>query len=979
LGSESPPFNHSYYCPSPLNNDGAGTPQATKSADHPEKMASVAPKGAETAHIILFYRYHELSSDRDLMEMYRSAMERLCEALHLKGRILIGCSDKAEGINGTLAGSHGNVRMFTYALLGKDYADGQEPLSDTLDVNGAHTTSVLTAFWIDCQSFADLAGVPVLTMASPDDFKWSKSNEESLFPDLNVKLVKEVIGTGGLLSFIEVADTSKGYLTPEQWHQELQGIDATDTVLIDCRNTKECQIGHFPNAIDPNTTTFAQFPHWVQQNEVKLANKKVLMYCTGGIRCEKASQFIRTQVANVQSVHHLKGGIHKYLEQYGSEGLWQGKNFVFDGRGAASGSDTKAGKDKRGVDAELEVSVVGSVVGKCLYCTAPYDTFHPSCVCTVCREPTLVCDACRTSTPEYHCKDHFHLRSCYFSNLTRYSTGDLEKQLGQLEELIQPIAVGKRYKQKRKTLQKQMEKIRDHLEAAALNISVTDQESSTMCRNCGGAECLGGCWGFHGLKRKEALEKQKTNKVEPSLKKARQSRLSSNQRNSKQGQKERAIEEIKTLGLAKPPSMYRDPESGIRVPPPCIRVMRTLVKGKWCGKTTRQIAKEEFPDLSKDISRVVDNGLLKVNGHVDVDIKLKNMDEICRIMHWHEPPVIVPEHIHVQRICLEQAVIDEYNLVASERDTLEIYACNKPSSVPVHPAGPYLANCLTTMVESALGLEPRALIPCHRIDRITSGLTICCTNTGVARLLQSKMDEGRVRKLYVARVRGFFPSTEAEFRLVPIDSSQDVGNIKFVEGCIEVNAPIETSDAAAGIRIVSIAGKPSKSRFRCLAYDDESNTSLLSCYPMTGRGHQLRVHLQLLGHPIVDDVQYGGSKESTSYMTRAIEQIRKSALCEIKEKGNYESFSPSEASSAKEICRCCNQGEGGVAESFTESQLLHYGYSIALHAVKYEISIPRKKKENSIDFWSDGIAKILLSVELPKWARDVDKSKLSWL
>ena len=949
-------------------------------------MASVAAKEAETGtHIILFYRYHELSSNRNLMEMYRQALERLCKALRLKGRILIGCSDKSEGINGTLAGSYDNVRMFTYALLGKEYVNSQEISisNDTMDGADSVTSSILTAFWIDCQSFADLAGVPVLTMESSEDFKWSKSNEESLFPDLNIKLVKEVIGTGGLLSSIEITDTSKGYLTPEQWHQELQGIDANDTVLIDCRNTKECQIGHFPNAIDPNTTTFAQFPRWVQQNEAKLANKKVLMYCTGGIRCEKASQFIRTQVANVQSVHHLKGGIHKYLEHYGSDGLWQGKNFVFDGRGAASGSDTKAGKEKKDVDSELELSVVSSVVGKCLYCTAPYDTFHPSCVCTVCREPTLVCDACRTSAPEYHCKDHFYLRLCYFSNLTRYNTGDLEKHLGQLEELMEAIAVGKRYKQKRKTLSKQIEKLRDHLESAEINNSVTDQEYSTMCRNCGEVECLGGCWGFYGLKRKEALEKQKSNKDEPSLKKARQSRLSSNQRNSKLGQKERAIQEIKTLGLAKPSSMYRDPESGIRVPPPCIRVIRTLVKGKWCGKTTRRIVEEEFPYLSKNISRVVENGLLKVNGNVDVDIKLKNMDEICRIMHWHEPPVIVPENIPVQRICLDQAVIDEYNLVASECDTLEIYVCNKPSSVPVHPAGPYLANCLTTMVESALGLEPRALIPCHRIDRVTSGLTICCTNIGVARLLQSKMDEGRVRKLYVARVRGFFPSTEATFRPVPIDGLlQDVVNIEFVEGCIEVNAPIETSDPAAGVRIVSRAGKPSKSRFCCLAYDNESDTSLLSCCPITGRGHQLRVHLQFLGHPIVDDVQYGGSSAaSTSYMMRAIEQIRKSSSYEIKEKAYYDSCSPSEASSARELCGCCNQGEGGVAESFTEPQLLHYGYAIALHAVKYEISIPRKKnKENSIDFVdSDDIAKIQLSVRLPEWATDVDTKKLCWL
>ena len=120
-------------------------------------------------------------------------------------------------------------------------------------------------------------------------------------------------------------------------------MDSKETILIDCRNTKEFQIGHFPNAIDPNTTTFAQFPNWVQQNAGKLAHKKVLMYCTGGIRCEKASQYIRGQVDGVQSVQHLKGGIHKYLELYGSDGLWKGKNFVFDGRGATSGAETKSG------------------------------------------------------------------------------------------------------------------------------------------------------------------------------------------------------------------------------------------------------------------------------------------------------------------------------------------------------------------------------------------------------------------------------------------------------------------------------------------------------------------------------------------------------------------------------------------------------------------------------------------------------------
>jgi predicted sulfurtransferase/23S rRNA-/tRNA-specific pseudouridylate synthase len=940
-------------------------------------MASTAnqqTKENEDSHIILFYRYHELSSDRDLMELYRSTMHRLCEALRLNGRILIGCSDKSEGINGTLAGNHDDVKLFTYALLGKEYLDNEQ---STIHLD-TENVSILSAFWIECKAFADRAGVNVLTMQSPDDFKWSKSHKQSLFPDLNIKLVKEMIGTGGILSSIEVGDTSKGYLTPEQFHTELQFLNSKDTILIDCRNTKECQIGHFPNAIDPNTTTFAQFPHWVKQNEGRLASKKILMYCTGGIRCEKASQFIRTQVDSIQSVHHLKGGIHKYLEQYGNEGLWQGKNFVFDGRGAASGSETKAGKYENDENIETDNNQGITIVGKCLYCNVPHDTFHPLCVCTVCREPTLVCDACRSTTLEYHCKDHFHLKNCYFSNLSRFDMDQLKLQLSDLEEWIEAIAVGKRYKQKRKTLQKQIFKICDQL--LQTDTLDTGKQSSTICRNCGVGECSGRCWGFHGLKRKELLEIRQNNNIGPSpSKKARQSRMSSNQRNCKLDQKERSIAEILILGLSKPPAIYRDVISGLRVPPPCIRLLQTLVKGKWCGKTARQLAEEEFPELSKNLSSVTKNGLLKVNDNTNIDIRLKNMDQISRIVHWHEPPVIVPENIHVQKIVLEKVVIDDYDLVASEHNTLEVYVCNKPSSVPVHPAGPYFSNTLTMMVEAQEGLKPRSLIPCHRIDRVTSGLTICCTNVGVARLLQSNMDHGRVRKLYLAKVGGYFPSTLDEFTTRTTLKLPDFATIDFLDESFQISAPIETIDAAAGIRIASKTGKPSVSRFRRLAYDDKLHTSLLSCYPMTGRGHQLRVHLQLFGFPIVDDLQYGGSLVTSGLMNRAIKQICQAVSSENKTIISSNLLSAAEAASAKSICRCCNYGEQGVVESFSQSQLLDSGHSISLHAVKYELSIPRKpRRKISVEGYDD-VTKVLFTVGVPDWAISMDRSKLCWL
>jgi 23S rRNA-/tRNA-specific pseudouridylate synthase len=324
-------------------------------------------------------------------------------------------------------------------------------------------------------------------------------------------------------------------------------------------------------------------------------------------------------------------------------------------------------------------------------------------------------------------------------------------------------------------------------------------------------------------------------------------------------------------------------------------------------------------------------------------------------------------------------VIDEYSLVASEHDTLEVFACNKPSSVPVHPAGPYLSNSLTMMVEAQEGLKPRALIPCHRIDRATSGLTIFCTNVCIARILQTSIDEGRVRKLYMARVIGLFPSTTAECIGFKNIEFHKLASIDFLEDCLEINAPVLTNDPSTGIRIVSKIGKPSKSRFRFLDYDHKSNTSLILCYPMTGRGHQLRLHLQFLGYPIVDDVQYGGFSESTSNMKRSLELMCKPVS--IKSKGTVSSdlVSPTEASFAIDICRCCKQGELGVTESFTKSQLLDSGHSISLHALKYEIAIPRKRKLKGCEVGPDNIAHLQLSIALPSWGSNIDVTRLNWL
>ena len=294
-----------------------------------------------TYHVILFYKYASLSNDESLMKLYQSAITNLCNSLSLTGRILIGVSTSAEGINGTLSGTpKSNVEAFTYALLGPDWCHRHGILSwgkmsstiscatttittnTTTDRMGVRvidsakvslSTTVKEAietFWNESDEFFNKACIPMLTIDSPEDFKWSceesnsVDNNNDLFPDLNIKLVKEIINTGGKLSSISVSDTSRGYLTPEEWHEEMRRLTNNnsassstalstdngkmtttgnnDAILIDCRNHKEYEIGHFSNAINPNTKTYSQFPKWVKDNRSTLKNKKIFMYCTGG-------------------------------------------------------------------------------------------------------------------------------------------------------------------------------------------------------------------------------------------------------------------------------------------------------------------------------------------------------------------------------------------------------------------------------------------------------------------------------------------------------------------------------------------------------------------------------------------------------------------------------------------------------------------------------------------------------------------------
>ncbi len=205
-----------------------------------------------------------------------------CEAHQIRGTILLA----AEGINGTIAGLPENIHKVLHFLRTSAAFEGKFS-------NLEHK-----------ESFAD----------------------EHPFYRMKVKLKKEIVTMG--VPSVNPNNTVGTYVKPEDWNVL---ISDPDVILLDTRNDYEVHIGTFKGAVDPKTTTFREFPKYVANNLDKAKHKKVAMFCTGGIRCEKASSYMLEQ--GFDEVYHLQGGILKYLETVPeAESLWQGECFVFDQR-----------------------------------------------------------------------------------------------------------------------------------------------------------------------------------------------------------------------------------------------------------------------------------------------------------------------------------------------------------------------------------------------------------------------------------------------------------------------------------------------------------------------------------------------------------------------------------------------------------------------------------------------------------------------
>tara|TARA_R110001599_G_scaffold151372_2_gene336078 strand:+ start:1877 stop:2827 length:951 start_codon:yes stop_codon:yes gene_type:complete len=224
--------------------------------------------------VAALYRFTPVADPAALQQ----PIQQLCRSLRIKGSLLLA----REGINGTIAGTEADMRACLAGLM---------------------------AF----PEFADLEHKESLAAEMP-------------FYRMKVRLKKEIVTMG--VSGIDPLQSVGTYVAPQDWNQL---ISDPDTLVIDTRNDYEVAIGTFQGAVDPKTKSFRDFPAWVEANRDALNKPKVAMFCTGGIRCEKATAFMKQQ--GFEEVYHLQGGILKYLEQVPVEqSLWQGDCFVFDQR-----------------------------------------------------------------------------------------------------------------------------------------------------------------------------------------------------------------------------------------------------------------------------------------------------------------------------------------------------------------------------------------------------------------------------------------------------------------------------------------------------------------------------------------------------------------------------------------------------------------------------------------------------------------------
>lgn len=287
--------------------------------------------------IILYYKFTPIS-DPEAVKLWQKT---LAESLDLKGRVLIS----NQGINGTLGGDIKALK--TYVKNTKQFL-----------------------------AFKDMI------------FKWSEGTADD-FPRLSVKTRRELVGFKNSDTEFEVDASGVigggTHIKPKQVHELVEKY-GDDVVFFDGRNEHEAKIGKFKNAVVPNTNTSRDFIAELESDKYDdLKDKKVVTYCTGGIRCEVISAMMKKR--GFTDVYQIDGGIVKYGEAYGDDGLWEGSLRVFDNR------------------MTMEFSDHAKTIGECTHCGGKTSNFE-NCALASCNDLVLICEDCKQDPARlYHSAD----------------------------------------------------------------------------------------------------------------------------------------------------------------------------------------------------------------------------------------------------------------------------------------------------------------------------------------------------------------------------------------------------------------------------------------------------------------------------------------------------------------------------------------------------------------------------------------------
>lgn len=275
--------------------------------------------------ILLYYKFTPIS-DPEAVKLWQKT---LCDSLNLRGRILVS----RHGLNGTVGGDIDDLKAYVKAT--KSYP--------------AFKNTV---------------------------FKWSEGKRED-FPRMSVKHRRELVGFKNSDDEFEVDENGVvgggKHLKPRQVHELVEQY-GEDVVFFDGRNAHEAKIGKFKNAIVPNTNTSRDFIAELESDKYDdIKDKKVVTYCTGGIRCEVISSMMKKR--GFKDVYQIDGGIVKYGEAYGDDGLWEGSLRVFDDRMTVNFSDH------------------AKTIGECTHCSNKTSNFE-NCLLKSCNDLVLICEEC---------------------------------------------------------------------------------------------------------------------------------------------------------------------------------------------------------------------------------------------------------------------------------------------------------------------------------------------------------------------------------------------------------------------------------------------------------------------------------------------------------------------------------------------------------------------------------------------------------